>query len=421
MLLIKNGRVIDPASNIDGIMNILIKDDKIEALYKTGGITGDNIDVIDAAGKIVAPGLIDCHVHFREPGFEYKETIETGAKAAARGGFTSVICEPNTNPPMDTPEMVAKFESIVRDKGIVNIYTKACMTQGSSGKEVTDVKSLSEMKCVVAMSDDGHPVTDDNVCEKAFVSAKEFDMPVSPHCEDSSQSLNRAETNPRFSNPPFTNEALFIARDIEYAEKTGARLHISHISLKESVDLIKKAKERNLTEITCEVSPHHLLLDNDFVDADGIKPVVNPPVRSKEDVLSLRTALVEGVIDVIASDHAPHSAQDKKDGACGVIGLETSIGIIFSELVDKEILKINDVIKKMSYTPALIFGINAGRIAVGMPADITIIDPDKEWIVDVKEFESKSANCPFRGMRLKGVACCTIVNGRIVMKDGKLC
>ncbi len=428
MLLIKNGHVVNPASDLDGVKDILIKDDRIEAIYDSNSKDAsqflkrnEDIETIDAKGKIVSPGFIDCHVHFREPGFEYKETIKTGSKAAAKGGFTTVICEPNTKPPIDTPEMVEALMKIVRDKGVVNVYTKACMTIGSSGKEATDLQRLSTIKGVAAISDDGNPITDDAVCEQVFKLAKKYNLIISPHCEDSGHSLMRGETNTRFSNPPYTNEALYVARDIQYAEQTGARLHISHISLKESVDLIKKAKERGVTKITCEVSPHHLVLDNNFIDSYGVNPKVNPPLRSKENVFAMREALADKTIDIIASDHAPHSLDDKKGGAFGLIGLENSIGVIFSEFVDKGILTINDIIKLMSHTPSKIFGIEAGDISVGKLADLTIIDPHKEWIINSEHFESKARNCPFQNKQLKGMAVCTIVSGKIVMNDGKLC
>lgn len=429
-ILIKNGRVIDPASNTDWEMNILIEDNKIVDIFNTkhdtvvnfkNGSYYDKIDVIDAKGKIVVPGLIDCHVHFREPGFEQKETILTGSKAAAKGGFCAVICEPNTLPPVDSIEMVERIMEIARTNAIVKLFTKACITKGSLGMEVTDIHSFVKEKGVLAISDDGNPVVDDDVVNKAFSIAKKVDMPVSPHCEDSHLSISQKQNTARFSNPPYKNESNYIARDIEVAEKIGTRLHISHVSLKESVKNIREAKRRGLAEITCEAAPHHLILDKEFVDVNGIKPVVNPPLRSKEDVEAVREGLADGTIDVIASDHAPHTLEDKKRGAMGIIGLETSLGLILSEIVNKGILSLADAIRKMSYNPALIFGINGGRLSIGIPADITIIDPDNKWIVNTSQFESKSKNCPFQGFSLVGKADSTIINGKFVMKDGKLC
>ena len=428
MLLIKNGYVVNPASELNGVMDILINDDRIESLYdcQSGNSPSflkshKEIETIDAKGKIVCPGFVDCHVHFREPGFEYKETIQTGSKAAARGGFTTVICEPNTRPPIDTPEKVEGLMNIARDTAIINLYTKACMTTGSLGNEVTNLALLSTKNGVAAISDDGNPITDDKVCEQVFRLAKIHNLLISPHCEDSGHSLKRVNAKKRFSNPPYTNEALYVERDIQCAERTGAHLHISHISLKESLKLIREAKQRSITEITCEVTPHHLVLDTDFIDTNGTNPIVNPPLRSKDDVFALREGLTDNTIDVIASDHAPHSLEDKNSGAFGLVGLESSIGVIFAELVNKRLLSFNDVVNKMSYNPSRIFGIDGGDISPGMRADLTIIDPDKEWFVNPEQFESKSRNCPFQNRELKGMAVYTIVGGRIVMNDGKLC
>ena len=427
MILVKNGRVIDPASDTDKQIDILIKGSKIVSMsadmqhnIADNVVLKDNLTIIDAADKIVVPGLIDCHVHFREPGFEYKETINSGTKAAAKGGFTSVICEPNTKPPIDTVEIVDRLTQLFCDYAIVNVYTKACMTKGSLGRETTDIELLAKKDRVLAVSDDGNPVIDDKIAEKIFNLSRKANIVATPHCEDSHYSLKCKHNNARFSNPPYTNEPKYISRDIEYAEKFGTRLHISHISLKESVGLIREAKKRNRTMITCEVTPHHLLLSNDFVDSSGIKPEVNPPLRSCEDANALRDALADGTIDVIASDHAPHTQQDKENGALGLIGLDTTIGLIVSGIVGKGILSLNDAIKKMSYNPASIFGINAGKLSIGMPADITIIDPHQVWVVNSKEFGSKSENCPFIDKQLKGKVFATIVNGNIVMKDNVL-
>ncbi|MGR3219606.1 MAG: dihydroorotase, partial [Candidatus Anammoxibacter sp.] len=398
ILLIKNGRVVDPVSNIDSQMDILVKDNKIASVsintqqdIETELLSSnDSICIVDAQDKIVVPGLIDCHVHLREPGFENKETILTGTKAAANGGFTSVICEPNTMPPIDSAEMVDRLEEIAQKYSVVNFYTKACMTKGSLGTEATDIESLSRKKQVLALSDDGNPVINNDVVDMIFRKAKSAGIIVSPHCEDSPYTLNHKTKNPIFSNAPYTNETNFIARDIEFAEKTGARLHLSHVSLKESVNIIKKAKAKNLTSITCEVTPHHFILDNTFVDINGNKPEMNPPLRSADNVKAMREGLSDGTIDVIVSDHAPHTLQDKENGALGVIGLETTLGLVIEKLVRNGILSIKDAIQKMSCNPASIFGINAGSLSVGMPADITIIDTEAEWIIDTEHFASKS-------------------------------
>lgn len=423
-LLIKNGHVIDPASNINKKMDILIKGDKIVTMSEEinspfpeiGG--GKGYELIDARGRIISPGLIDCHVHLREPGFEYKETIESGTRAAAKGGFTTVICEPNTKPPIDTPEMVDRLMKIGRSKAVVKLYTKVCMTHGSSGERVVDIETLSNKKGVVALSDDGNPIINDDITREVFSSARKAGLTASPHCEDSPQSLSNY--SPRFSNPPYTNEPNYISRDISCAEETGVQLHISHVSLKESIEIIKRAKKRNLAKITCEATPHHLLLHKDFISHDGMPIIVNPPLRSKEDTEAIIEGLMDGTIDVIASDHAPHALEDKKEGAFGVIGLETTLGLVLSKIVKQGILSLKDAIAKLSFNPASIFGISGGRLSVGMPADITIIDTGDEWTVDVKRFESRSENCPFHDWRLIGRPCATIVGGEIIMMNGKL-
>ena len=426
-LLIINGRVIDPASKTDMQMDVLVMGGTIVQLYESGQKesvdqmqSGNNLTVINASGKIVSPGLIDCHVHFREPGFETKETLYSGCRAAINGGFTSVICEPNTCPPIDNIEMVGSLMEKAKNT-VAHLYTKACMTNGSLGKEMTDIDSLVLNDSVLALSDDGNPIIDNDVVHQVFSRAKEADIPVSPHCEDSPQAIFQKNDKGIYTNPPYTNEAVYVERDITYAENTGVRLHISHISLKESVDIIREAKRRKRTKITCEVTPHHLTLDNEFIDVDGQVPKVCPPLRSGEDVIALRQGLADGTIDVIASDHAPHTLDDKRNGAFGLIGLETTLGVMITEIVKKGVLSWSEIIKKMTYNPSLIFGINAGQLSVGMPADITIIDPDLNWTVDPETFESKSRNCPFRDMQLQGKAYTVIVDGTIVMMDGKLC
>ncbi|ODS30886.1 MAG: dihydroorotase [Candidatus Scalindua rubra] len=418
-ILLKNGRVIDPINGIDSISDVLIIDGMISMLSQSIKPEYEDIEVVDVSRKIVVPGLIECHVHLREPGYEDKETIETGSRSAAKGGFTTIICEPNTNPPIDEIEAVENLMGRIKDKALVNIYTKACITKSSKGEALTDIEKLGGHSGVVAFSDDGNPVLKKGLMEKGLSLAELNKKPLSPHCEDSASLSVKDFSEAELGFSPgkiFENEANFISRDIGYARSTGCHVHFSHVSLRESIDHIRKWK--GVVNITCETTPHHLLLDRSYRDISGEVPNVNPPLRSQDDVESIKKGLCEGVIDVIASDHAPHTVDDKKAGAPGVIGMETTLGLIFNELVRPGIISLKDAIIKMSTNPAKIFKIPGGSLLPGTSADVTIIDMDKEWEVDVNNFESKSRNSPFQGWKLKGQAVMTIVAGKIVMKDG---
>ena len=418
-LFIKGGHVVDPAAGIDGCRNILIKDGKISAISSDIKASA-GARVIDASNKHVIPGLIDCHVHLREPGYEYKETVETGSKAAAKGGFTTLICEPNTKPPIDSLEMVNLLMDSVRRNGVVNIFTKACITKGLLGEELTDINKLATDKRVRALSDDGHPVFYESLMKGACELAAKNRIVVSPHCEDSHLSLEKAAANSRAANFPgeaYCHETDFIIREIKCAEQAKGWLHISHVSLKSSVDVIQKARERNVARVTCEVTPHHLLLDETCKNPDGTTPKTNPPLRSIKDREAMLKGLKNGTIDAIATDHAPHSADDLQKGATGFVGLENALGVILTKLVHPGALSLREVVQAMSTNPARIFNINGGSLAVGMPADIAIVDLRKQWTVDSGKFESKSRNCPFNGWKLTGQVIATIVGGRIIVDN----
>lgn len=421
-VLIKGGHVVDPATGLDGRVDILIKGGKIQTISKD--IEASNgTRVIDATSKYVIPGLIDCHVHLREPGLEHKETIETGSRAAAIGGYTTLICEPNTAPPIDSLEMVESFMKRVYQKSVVHIYTKACITKGLLGEELTDIDRLATDKRVRALSDDGNPVFYEPLMKKACELASRNKLVISPHCEDSQISLEKAKENTQvahFPGKPFCHETDFVLREIKCTEQARGWLHVSHVSLKSTLEAIKQAKERNIAKISCEVTPHHLLLDETFRDANGNVPKTNPPLRTREDREALQKSLLNGVVDVIATDHAPHTQDDIKRGASGLIGLENALGVILTKLVHPGILSLKEVVRKMSSNPARIFNVPGGSLAVGMPADIAIIDMDKEWTVEAGKFESKSRNCPFQGWKLRGQVVSTIVGGKVIVDNGKI-
>lgn len=421
-VLIKGGHVVDPATGFDGQADIFIKDGKVKTV--SNDIKPNNhTRVIDATSRYVIPGLIDCHVHLREPGLEYKETIETGSRAAAIGGYTTLICEPNTIPPIDSLEMVESFMERVNQKGVVNIYTKACVTKGLLGEELTDIGKLAKDKRVRALSDDGNPVFYESLIKRACELAAQNKLIISPHCEDSQISLDKAKTNTNvahFPGKPFCHETDFVIREIKYTEQARGWLHVSHVSLKSTLEVIRQAKERGIAHISCEVTPHHLLLDENFRDASGNVPKTNPPLRSREDREALQISLSTGLVDVIATDHAPHTHDDIKKGASGFVGLENALSVILTKLVHPGILSLKEVVQKMSTNPARIFNVIGGSLAVGMPADIAIIDLNKEWTVNVENFESKARNCPFNGWNLTGQVVTTIVGGKVIVDNGQI-
>jgi len=416
-LLIKNGRVIDPSSGIDDLLDVLVENGIIKGIAPE--IKSDEAALIDASNKVITPGLIDMHVHFRQPGrHEYKETILTGSRAAAKGGFTTVVCEPNTDPPIDTTKRVKSVLSLSRDVGIINVYTKACITKGLKGKELVNIERVVSQGAV-AITDDGFPVADINVMSQAAKEAKRCGIPICPHCEESRLRGRKESLGIRRH---YNAEAEYIYRDIHVVKETQCSFHFPHVSLAKSITSIAKAKKEGLP-VTAEVTPHHLTLTRQDFKEIGPNAKVNPPLRTAKDMEAIRKALQDNIIDVIASDHAPHAPYEKMGNKppFGIIGLETTLGIVLTYLVKPEILSLRSAIEKMTLNPAKILNLKRGELRIGMPADITIIDLNKEWVVDVKEFESKGRNCPFDGWKLKGKAVMTIVGGKIAMSEGKIC
>lgn len=420
-ILIKNGRVIDPASGKDGLYNILIEDGII-----TDADCGDAAadEIIDASGCFVMPGLVDLHVHFREPGFEYKETIKTGSMAAAHGGVTSVFTMPNTNPVIDSVEMVEKSREIAQRDSLINIFPVASVTMGQLGSEPTDIKALHDAG-VVAVSEDGKSVMNSQIYRVAMKTAAECGVTVFAHCEDRNMvnggALNEGGASKRLGVKGISNavEDVIAARDILLSKETGCRLHLCHCSTKDSVEMIRLAKKEGL-KVTGEVCPHHFTLCDEDIREDNADYKMNPPLRSREDVEALKTGLRDGIMDVISTDHAPHSEEEKKkpiaSAPFGITGLETSLSLTYTELVCGGYLTPMQMVEKMSYNPARIAGINRGTLLPGAPADITIMDPEKEYVIDRRNFVSKGHNTPFDGRRVRGVVKYTMAGGKIIYK-----
>ncbi len=417
-ILITGGRVIDPANGVDDFLDVLIADGKVAGLAPAPHMNPEDAVIINAENKVVVPGLIDMHVHFRQPGrHEYKETIRSGCRAAAMGGITTVVCEPNTVPPIDSAEKVREVQDIARSNGIVNVYTKATITKQLRGRDVVNVRKVVAQGAV-ALTDDGFPVSDIDVMEKAAKLAKEYGIPLCPHCEESRMNGRRRD---KLVRPKQKSEAHYIARDIHIARDTGCRFHFPHVSLAKSLEHIEKARSQGLP-ITAEATPHHFTLTKDDYIKIGANAKVNPPLRSAQDVQAIRDALKSDLIDVIATDHAPHAPYEKESRKppSGVIGLETALGVVLTQLVHTNVLSLYSAIEKMTVNPAKVLSLSRGNLSQNMSADITIINPNLEWVVDSGSFESKGRNCPFDGWKLKGKAVTTIVAGRVVMKDGKI-
>ncbi len=421
-LLIKNGRVIDPTENRDGVFDILIKDGIVAEIGEN--LTAKADTIIDAANKWVVPGLIDVHVHLREPGFEHKETIETGSKSAARGGFTTICCMPNTKPSIDTPETVEYIKNKAKEAGIVNVLPVGAITVGQEGKELTDMKKLVEAG-ICAVSDDGRSVMNAKVLKEAMEYTKQFNIPMLSHCEDMSLmggSMNEGENSKLFGLKGIGNEAedIITARDIILANTTGVRLHLCHVSTELSLEIIRFAKLLG-ANITVETAPHYFALTDDRVGKEqDTNAKMSPPLRTKKDQEAMKKALKDNTIDIIATDHAPHHADEKnvdfEKAPFGIVGLETSFGLSYTNLVDAKILTPMQLIEKMSTNPAKLLGIDKGTIAKGKAADIAIIDPSEKYTINPEEFVSKSKNTPFGDTIVKGQIHYTIVKGKVVYK-----
>lgn len=422
-LLIKGGRIIDPSLQLDTTADLLIEDGLVKSIG--GSANDDGAEVLDASGLIVAPGFIDLHVHLREPGDEYKETIASGAAAAVAGGFTAICAMPNTRPVNDSASVTRFIIDKAREAGLARVYPVGAITRESKGEELAEMAEMKEAGAV-AVSDDGRPVMDSQVMRHAMEYARGHGLVVVDHCQDLQLAAEGVMNEGRYSTllglKGMSNSAeqSHVARDIMLAELTGARVHIAHISTAGSVELVRRAKRQGLA-VTCEVTPHHLALTDAAVVGFDTNTKMSPPLRSEEDRNALIEAVLDGTIDAIATDHAPHHADEKMleyDRApSGVIGLETALGVALTVLHHSHAVPITRLVEMLTVGPARAFSLPGGSLAVGSPADITVFDPASEWTVDVQRFKSKSRNTPFGGWKLRGKVVATFVGGRRVFGE----
>ena len=424
LTVIKGGRVIDPG-NLDDILDIVIEDGNIVEIRQDAFTGNENKEskIIDASGKIVAPGLIDMHVHLRDPGYEYKETIETGSRAAAFGGFTAVCCMPNTNPVNDCRQVTEYIVKKAVKADIVRVYPVAAISKGLKGDRLCEYGELKDAGAI-AVSDDGNPVMNSQLMRRALEYSSGFNLPVISHCEDfdlvSDGAMNEGAvaTKMGLSGIPNAAESIMVLRDIALCELTGVPVHIAHVSTKESVRAIRDAKKRGVP-VTAETAPHYFSLTDASIKDYNTNSKMNPPLRTEQDREAICQGLVDGTIDVIATDHAPHSIIEKAvefdQAANGIIGLETAVPLGL-KLVEAGIIDITDLIEKMSKNPARILGLKTG-LEIGKTADITIIDPEISYCIDADRFQSLSRNTPFDGWDVKGKAVLTMVGGKVVYQD----
>lgn len=418
-VLIKNGHVLDPATGVDGICDVLTEDQRIIGVKEHIEEQADR--VIDAKGCYVMPGFIDLHVHLRDPGLEYKETLETGGKAAAHGGVTTVCAMPNTKPVIDTKERVEDVHTRAKEDSPVHVIQLGAVTVGQAGEELADIEGMAEAGCH-AISEDGKSVMNASLYREGMRRAAASGIAVFAHCEDihmvEGGVMNADQKAEALGLKGITNavEDVIVARDILLAKETGVQLHLCHCSTADSVRMVAEAKKDGLP-VTAEVCPHHFIMTTDDITEDDGNFKMNPPLRSKADVEALREGLKNNIMDVIATDHAPHAEQEKdrsmKDAAFGIVGLETSVALTYTELVETGVLTPMQMAEKMSYNPAKILGLSEekGSISEGKIADIVIFDPSKEYEIDKHTFFSKGKNTPFHGRKVKGEVRCTIVDG----------
>lgn len=422
-LLIKNGHIIDAKTSVDAVLDLLVDDGIIIKIAE--GIEEDGCEIVDAKGKFVLPGLVDAHCHLRDPGFEYKEDIESGTRSAAKGGFTSIACMPNTNPVTDNEAVIKYIMNKAKQDGYVNVFPIGAITKGQKGEELAEI---GEMKFAgaVAVSDDGKPVKSSSLMKKALQYASMFDITVISHCEDLDLAeegvMNEGYTSTilGLKGIPAAAEETMVARELILAEYTGVPLHIAHVSTALSVELIRNAKKRGV-KVTCETCPHYFSLTEEACTGYDTSAKVNPPLRTAKDVQAVIEGIEDDTIDIIATDHAPHHADEKNVefnlAANGLVGFETAVPLAVTHLVKPGFISMKKLVEKMSLNPARILSINKGSLEIGSAADITIVDINEETTIDVSKFQSKSKNSPFGGMKLSGTVCTTIVDGKVVVSE----
>ena len=425
-LLLKNGRIIDPASGTDAIMDVLVEGSVVVEI--AAAISAAEAEIIDADGLVVAPGFIDMHTHLREPGFEHKETIETGSRAGIMGGYCALAPMANTNPIADCVHVIDYVNACANESAWTHIYPIAAVTLGLGGKNLVQIGDLKEAG-VVALSDDGRPIEDEEVLAIALECAGMYDLPIISHCEDPAlaaggcMSEGATSAGLGLKGIPAAAEEAMVARDIEILRRAGGRLHIAHVSCAGSVESIRAAKRDGIS-VTAETAPHYFTLTDEAVQEFGANAKMNPPLRTAADVEAVKEGLRDGTIDAIATDHAPHTEPEKAVGVAdapfGIVGLETALPLALTELVEPGILTLSDAIAKLTVEPARILNLPMGRLKVGARADITIFDPAADVVVDASRFESKGRNTPFDGRCLKGRATHVVVDGGIRLRDGSL-
>ncbi len=424
--IIKNGRVLDPANRLDKVCDILIEDGKIA---KVGAdLSAAGAEIFDAAGKVVTPGLIDMHVHLREPGQEAKEDFVSGSRAAAAGGYTTIATMPNTKPVVDNAALVRSLQKRAAEESLVHIAIIGALTKGQRGEELAELGDMTEAGAV-AFSDDGHYVQRAQVLLNGLDYLRAFDKVIINHDEDTTLieegCMNEGHRSAMLGvkGRPTVAEDIAVDRDILLAEYADARVHVAHISSARAVDMVRQAKKRGV-KVTAEVTPHHLTLTDDCVDLTDSATKVNPPLRRQADVDAMVEGLKDGTIDAIVTDHSPHAEEEKDREYClapsGFPGLETALGVLLTELYHTGKLDLNTLISKMTAEPAKLFALSGGTLSVGSPADIAILDLDREWTVEAENFYTRGTHSPFVGRRLKGRAVMTMVDGQVVMRDGKI-